>query len=154
METQDTNTDPLQGGSPMPGATLAGDDQKPAGAQPSDGTQPPAEVVPPEEQKLTVIMNIAVIFLFFVSPLIGLLIATKDQPFLREQSRLALNGTITYAIFLFASFVLNVTVILSIIGIPLMGLALVLTLYGGIKGAIESSQGRFYRYPLSLNLVR
>ena len=99
-------------------------------------------------------MNIAVILLFFVSPLIGLLIATKDQPFLREQSRLALNGTITYAIFLFASFVLSVTVILSIIGIPLMGLALVLTLYGGIKGAIESSQGRFYRYPLSLNLLR
>ena len=146
METQDTNTE------------QSANDQTSAGVVPPAGMPPagmlPAGAVPPEEQKLTVIMNIAVILLFFVSPLIGLLIATKDQPFLREQSRLALNGTITYAIFLFASVVLSVTVILSIIGIPLMGLALVLTLYGGIKGAIESSQGRFYRYPLSLNPVR
>ena len=147
METQDTNTE------------QTANDQTSAGVVPPAG-MPPAEAVPhagvqpPEEQKLTVIMNIAVIFLFFVSPLIGLLIATKDQPFLREQSRLALNGTITYATFLFASFFLNVTVILSFIGIPLLGLVLVLTLYGGIKGAVESSQGRFYRYPLSLNLVR
>jgi hypothetical protein len=138
METQDTNTEPL------PEPTFAGGNST---------VQPPAGV-PPEEQKLAVIMNIAVIFLFFLSPLAGFLIATKEQPFLREQSRLALNGTITYAIFLFASFVLNVTVILSIIGIPLMGLALILTIYGAIKGAIERSQGRFYRYPLSLNLVR
>ena len=142
METQDTNTE------------QSANDQQSAGEQPSAGVLPPAGAVTPEEQNLTVIMNIAVIFLFFVSPLIGFLIATKDQPFLKEQSRLALNGTITYAIFLFASVVLNATVILSIIGIPLMGLALVLTLYGGIKGAIESSQGRFYRYPLSLNPVR
>ena len=147
METQDTNTE------------QSANDQQSAGEQPSAGVVPPAGMPPagavsPEEQKLTVIMNIAVILLFFVSPLIGFLIATKDQPFLKEQSRLALNGTITYAIFLFASVVLNATVILSIIGIPLMGLALVLTLYGGIKGAIESSQGRFYRYPLSLNPVR
>ncbi|UBU63623.1 DUF4870 domain-containing protein [Acidithiobacillus ferrooxidans] len=136
METQETNADPL-----------ANDPQNQAAAQ-----QMP-QVPGSEEQKLAVIMNIAVIFFFFVSPLVGFLIATKDQPFLKEQSRLALNGTITYAIFLFASFVLNATVILSIIGIPLMGLALVLTLYGGIKGAVESSHGRFYRYPLSLNPV-
>ena len=141
METPDTNTEQSAGEQPSAGVV------PPAG-------MPPAGAVSPEEQKLTVIMNIAVILLFFVSPLIGFLIATKDHPFLKEQSRLALNGTITYAIFLFASVVLNATVILSIIGIPLMGLALVLTLYGGIKGAIESSQGRFYRYPLSLNPVR
>ncbi|MBU2764683.1 DUF4870 domain-containing protein [Acidithiobacillus ferrivorans] len=107
----------------------------------------------PEEQKLAVIMNIAVIFLFFVSPLVGFLIADKKQTFLKEQSRLALNGTITYTLFLVASFFLNITVILSIIGIPLMALALVLTLYGGITGAFESSHGRLYRYPMSLNLV-
>ena len=142
METPDTNTE------------QSANDQQSAGVLPPVGAVPDAGVQPPEEQKLTVIMNIAVIFLFFVSPFIGFLIATKDQPFLKEQSRLALNGTITYAIFLFASFVLSVTVILSIIGIPLMGLALVLTLYGGIKGGVESSHGRFYRYPLSLNLLR
>ncbi|MDA8114859.1 MAG: DUF4870 domain-containing protein [Acidithiobacillus sp.] len=142
METPDTNTE------------QSANDQQSAGVLPPVGAVPDAGVQPPEEQKLTVIMNIAVIFLFFVSPLIGFLIATKDQTFLKEQSRLALNGTITYAIFLFASFVLSVTVILSIIGIPLMGLALVLTLYGGIKGGVESSHGRFYRYPLGLNLLR
>lgn len=108
----------------------------------------------PEEQNLAVIMNIAVIFFFFVSPLVGFLIAGKEQPFLKEQSRLALNGTITYAIFLAASFVLNVTVVLSVIGVPLLVLAMILNLYGGIKGGVESSHGRFYRYPMSLNLVR
>ena len=109
--------------------------------------------VAPEEQQRAVIMKIAVMFLFFVSPLVGFLIASKEQPFLKEQSRLALNGTITYTIFLVAAFFLNITVILSIIGIPLMALALVLTFYGGIKGAVESSHGRLYRYPMSLNLV-
>ena len=142
MATHDTNTE------------QSANDQQSAGVVSHAGVQPHAGVHPPEEQKLTVIMNIAVLFLFFVSPLIGFLIAIKDQPFLKEWSRLALNGTITYAIFLFASFLLNVMVILSFIGIPLMGLALVLTLYGGIKGGVESSHGRLYRYPMSLNLVR
>ena len=147
METPDTNTEQSANDQTSAGVV-------PPAEMPPAGAVPHAGVQPPEERKLTVIMNIAVIFLFFVSPLIGFLIATKDQPFLKEQSRLALNGTITYAIFLFASVVLNATVILSIIGIPLMGLALVLTLYGGIKGAVESSHGRLYRYPMSLNLVR
>jgi uncharacterized Tic20 family protein len=152
---QDTQSLP----EPRDGEQPLAEMQPPAGGQPPAGVHPPAGnspvgAVPPEEQKLTVIMNIAVIVLFFVSPLIGFLIATKDQPFLKEQSRLALNGTITYALFLFASLVLNATVILSIIGIPLMGLALILTLYGSIKGAVESSKGQFYRYPLSMNLVR
>lgn len=109
--------------------------------------------IPPEEQKAATIMNIAVILFFFISPLVGFLIASKEQTFLKEQSRLALNGTITYTLFLVASFVLNITVILSFIGIPLLIAAFICTLYGGIKGAVESSHGRLYAYPLSLNLV-
>ena len=153
METQNSqNTDTQRStqGADQPGAAPSqGADQTAAGLP---GASLPA--AGPEEQKRAVIMSLAVIFLFFVSPLAGFLIATGEQPFLKEQSRLALNGTITYGLFLMASFVLNVTVILSIIGIPLMALAFVLTLYGGIKGAVESSHGRLYRYPMSLNLVR
>ena len=143
METQNSQNTDTQSSSP--GAAPSQDADQTAAGLPAAG---------PEKQKRAVIMSLAVIFLFFVSPLAGFLIATGDQPFLKEQSRLALNGTITYALFLMASFVLNVTVILSIIGIPLMALAFVLTLYGGIKGAVDSSHGRLYRYPMSLNLVR
>ncbi len=106
--------------------------------------------IPQDEKNLTVIMEIGVIFLFILSPLIGYLIATEKQTFLKEQSKNALNAMIGYLILLIISTVLSATVILGIIGVPLLIVVGALTLYGGIKGAMESSEGRLFVYPLTM----
>jgi uncharacterized Tic20 family protein len=108
------------------------------------------QTIPENEKNLAVFMQVGVIFFFVLSPLVGYLIANEQQGFLKEQSKLALNGCINYLVFSIAGFLLSSTVILGIIGVPILIGVGILTLYAAIKGAMESSNCRLFSYPLTL----
>ena len=106
-----------------------------------------------EERNYAVIMSIGVLFFLFLSPLLGMLLA-GDRPFLRAQSKKALNGTIAYALAMLAATLLNMTFVLAVLGLPILLLTVIVTLFAGIKGAMASSKGELYNYPFSPHLIK
>lgn len=106
-----------------------------------------------QENNLSILVDILSLFFGFIPPLIVYLFI-KDQPFLREQTRLVLNASIIYTILFVISAALNATVILMIIGVPLGLFVAVLAIFSLIKAAIENSNGRIYHLPLIPNIIK
>lgn len=106
-----------------------------------------------DENNLAILMDILAIFAGFLSPLIFFL-TMKDKPFLHEQSRKVLNATIVYTITLIIGTILNATIVLAIIGLPLILAVGVLALYSLIMAAIKNSNGEIYSLPFIPNLIK
>ena len=91
-----------------------------------------------------------VVALAFLGPLLVLLLKGNDSPFVRRQAAESLNFQLTILIAGIVSGVL-IVVGIGLLLLPLVGLAwLVFT----ILGAVKASGGEYYRYPLSLRMVR
>ncbi len=92
----------------------------------------------------------------FVGPLVIWLMKRETMPFVDDQGKEALNFNLTVAIValglvLLTVFTLGIGIILTGPLFALLGLAwLVLT----IMAAVRSSEGKPYRYPLALRLIR
>ncbi len=73
----------------------------------------------------------------------------KDESFIADQGKEALNFQITVTLAVFACLLLSLIVI-GMLLLPIVGLAaLVLTIIGGVK----ANGGERYRYPFALRLV-
>lgn len=85
-----------------------------------------------------------------LGPLIVWQLKRESDPFVDAQGKEALNFQITVALAMFVSFLL----MLVVIGFFLLGLvclaALVLTIIAGIK----ANEGKAYRYPFCLRLIK
>lgn len=106
-----------------------------------------------EEKNLAIILDIASIFVLIIPALIVYLIA-GDKPFLKEQAKYILNGTIFYAIAFLISFILNATVVLAIIGIPLGVIALIGLAVELIMGAVSNSKGELFKFHFMPQLIK
>jgi len=91
---------------------------------------------------------------FVVGPLIVWLLKRDDSPFIREEAREALNFNISVAIYYACAALLCITIIL----IPLVWiLAILLHIFHVVcivVGGVRAYEGRPFRYPLNLNLVK
>jgi uncharacterized Tic20 family protein len=88
-----------------------------------------------------------------VGPLIVWMAKRDTCPFVADQAKEALNFQITVTIIGIAAVIMCFTVILAIIGIPIL---IVLHLYQivcMIVAAIKANDGVAFRYPLTLRLV-
>ena len=109
-----------------------------------------------DDQMMGMLAHLLSIFLGFLGPLIIWLIKKDTSPFVDDQGKEALNFNITVAIACFALVLLSIVTIGIglIIAIPawiVIGIGwLVLT----IIAAVKSSNGEFYRYPMTLRLVK
>lgn len=91
---------------------------------------------------------------FIVGPLIVWLWKRDTGPFVGEEAREALNFNISIAIYYAAAGLLCVTIILIPIALMLMGLIHAFHLICIIFGGLKASDGRPFRYPLNLRLVK
>lgn len=96
---------------------------------------------------------VSVGWLSFVGPLI-IYVAKKDSsPFVRNAAAGAFNFALSMAIASIVGLVLTVTVVLAVIGIPLMVVGAVLPIVLGIIGAVKASKGEAYTYPFQLKVL-
>jgi uncharacterized protein len=90
----------------------------------------------------------------FVGPLVIWLLK-RDQPFVNEHGREALNFNISLLIYVVVLVILTVlTLGLFVVVLIPLGLAIaVLWLIFLIQGAMRASRGELYRYPLTIRLI-
>ena len=102
----------------------------------------------PQTEKAWAIAShlLAIPFEFF-APLIGYLLFNGKDPFISHHVRESLNFGITM---LLAVFVL----LISIIGWLLLWLPPVIWIIFRIIAAFKTSQGEFYKYPLTIRIVK
>jgi len=85
-----------------------------------------------------------------LAPLIIWLIKKEEIPFVEDQAKEVLNFQISMTIYMIGSFIL----FLLLIGIPIfIGLGIfnvIITIVAGIK----ANDGKAYRYPINLRLVK
>lgn len=99
---------------------------------------------------LSALTGLIIPFGTLLGPLIVWQLKKNEMPFVDDQGKEALNFQITVAIALLACMALMV-VLIGFLLLPVVGIgALVFTIIGGIK----ANEGRPYRYPFALRLVK
>ncbi len=120
---------------------------------------PPASEAPPagdvagttkDEQTMAMLAHLLGIFLGFLGPLIIWLIKKDESDFVEDQAREALNFQITVLIALFAAGLS----IFAVIGCVLTPGVVVANIVFCILAAMTANDGRTYRYPLTLRLIK
>ena len=106
-------------------------------------------LIPPtsDEKTIALLSHILTLVASFVAPLIIYLIKKDESTFIAAHAKESLNFQITLAI---VSFVL----IISLIGIFLLWIVAILALILVIVATIRASEGKLYRYPLTLRLIK
>jgi hypothetical protein len=92
----------------------------------------------------------AYVALGFIAPLIVLLLRGNQSPFVRRHAVESLNFHIFVAVLSVIAFVL----VFVGIGIVLLALLGLYYLIGVIMGTVAASQGREFRYPVTVRLIR
>ena len=85
-----------------------------------------------------------------VPPLVVLLVRGQDSPFVRQQSKSALNFQLSMTIYWIVTITLMFVLIGFLFVIPLALLELICL----IIGAVKSSEGKAFRYPVAIPFVR
>jgi uncharacterized Tic20 family protein len=89
-----------------------------------------------------------------LGPLIVWLSKRDGNPFVDDQAKEALNFQISITIYVIAAVVMCLTVVLAIIGIPILIAVHAFQIVCIIIAAIKASDGVAFRYPLSLRLIK
>lgn len=116
----------------------------------------PLQQVPKEERQWAAFTHLAGLFVLILPPLGGILgpmilwiLKKDDMPFVREQGREAINFQITMLLAVLVSGAL----ILVLIGMVLLPVVIVIDFVLILAATLSASEGRAYRYPLTLRLI-
>lgn len=112
------------------------------------GTQE-APIVPPtsDEKTMALLSHVLTLVFPFLAPLIIFLIKKDESAFIAAHAKESLNFQITLLLIV---ILLCVTVV-GIIGLPVVGIAdLVLV----IVATVRASEGKLYKYPFALRLIK
>jgi len=108
------------------------------------GTKPPSESI-----TMALLAHLLGIFTSFVGPLVIWLVK-KEDPFVNDQAKEALNFQITICI----GYAIGTILVCFVIGYFIwLGLWVVSIIFG-VMGTIAASKGERYRYPWSLRLIQ
>lgn len=116
------------------------------GGEATSVTAPPSK----DDTNMALLAHLLVIFTWFIGPLIVWLIKKEQGGFVEEQSREALNFSLTMTLALVASYIL----MLALIGFILAPIVCLLVLIFPIIAAVKSSSGTSYRYPLTIRMIK
>ena len=86
----------------------------------------------------------------FLAPLIIWLIKKEELPFVEDQGKEVLNFQISMTIYLLISGILCII----LIGIPILIGLVIFCFIITIIAAISANDGKFYRYPINLRLIK
>ena len=118
------------------------------------------ELVNKEERTWAIIAHLSAFTIYFTAighllgPLIVWLAKREGRPFIDDQAREALNFQITVTLIGLAALVMCFTVVLAIVGIPILVCLHIYQIVFMIIAAIKASDGVAYRYPLTLRLIK
>lgn len=87
--------------------------------------------------------------LCFMVPLVMWLMKKDQSPEIDAHGKAAINFQISIAIYWLVGAVLTFV----IVGIFVLIAVYILAIVGAVKGAIDASNGKLYKYPLSLRLI-
>ena len=106
-------------------------------------------IVPPtsDEKTMAILSHILTLVGGFIAPLVIYLIKKDESSFIAAHAKESLNFQITITI---ACIVLAIT----IIGILLIWVVLLAALILVIIATIRASEGKLYRYPLTIRLIK
>jgi uncharacterized Tic20 family protein len=106
---------------------------------------------------LSALAGLIIPFGNLLGPLVVWMMKRDTMPFVADQGKEALNFQITVSVLCVILLILGVVLSVIVIGVlffPLVGLiglaALVLSVIGGIK----ANEGKAYRYPFSVRLIK
>ena len=99
-----------------------------------------------DERTIAILVHILSIFFWLIPALVIYLVKKDDSPFVGGHAREALNFQITITI-------VYVLLLISIVGWLLLWLPWVVQLVACIMGAVNASDRKPYRYPLTIRLV-
>jgi len=88
--------------------------------------------------------------LSFIGPLIIWLLKKDESKFIDDNGKEALNFQITIAL----AYVVSMFLMFVVIGILLMPVVMILWFVFTIIGAVKTSEGKSYRYPLTIRLLK
>ena len=87
---------------------------------------------------------------FLLGPLVAWLVKREDHPFIDDQGKEAVNFQIT----MFLALIVSVPFLLIVVGILMMIVIGILMVVFPIVGAIQASDGKAYRYPLTIRFIQ
>ncbi|MFT3703378.1 MAG: DUF4870 domain-containing protein [Agriterribacter sp.] len=112
------------------------------------GTEGIPDIPPTSDEKtMALLSHILAIITWFIAPLIIYLIKKDESKFVAQHARESLNFQITLCI---AFIVLAIT----IIGLAFWWIVWMLSVILDIVATIKASEGKEYRYPLSIRLIK
>ena len=112
------------------------------------GTENQPMVTPTSDEKTMAVLSHALtLAVGFLAPLIIYLVKKDESGFVRDHAKESLNFQITV-------FIVLVGLFITIIGILLMWLVGILALVFVILASIKTSEGKMYRYPFTLRLIK
>ena len=99
---------------------------------------------------MALLSHILTIVAGFVAPLVIYLIKKDESPYVRKHAVESLNFQISVAIYAFASFIL----MFVLIGIFTMIAVGIMAIVCAIIATVKANEGQFFKYPLTIRLVK
>ncbi len=112
-------------------------------------SQAPVSAPSQDSKNIALLMWLGTIFFSFVPSLVIYLIKT-DDPYLADQSKEALNWSIT----LFIGSVIGGILCLILIGFLILGALWILNLVFCILGVLATNNGQHFRVPFAIRLIK
>lgn len=112
------------------------------------GTDSDPVILPTSDEKTMAILSHALTFVAgFLAPLIIYLIKKDESSYIAHHAKESLNFQITV-------FIIIIGLVITIIGILLVWVIGILALILVIIASIKASEGKLYRYPFSIRLIK
>ena len=115
------------------------------------GSEEPSVYTPTSDEKtMALLSHLLAIFFGFIPPLVIWLIKKDESKFVSEHAKESLNFQITLAI----ATIISAILIFILIGIFLIWAIQIVRIVLCIVATIKTNEGKMYRYPLTLRLIK
>ncbi len=115
------------------------------------GTEEPALYTPTNDEKsMGMLSHLLAIFFGFLAPLIIYLIKKDESKYVGEQAKESLNFQLTMMI----AYIICFFLMFILIGIFLMVILHVFRLVVCIIATIKANEGKMYRYPFTIRIIK
>lgn len=112
------------------------------------GTDTEPVIMPTSDEKtMAILAHVLTLVCGFIAPLIIYLIKKDESSFITQHAKESLNFQITMLLIVIALFI-------TLIGILLVWIVGILSLVLVIVATIKASEGKLYKYPFSLKLIK
>jgi uncharacterized Tic20 family protein len=110
----------------------------------------PAYTPTSDEKTMALLSHILTLIGGFVAPLIIYLVKKDESKFIEDHAKESLNFQITLCI----AFIVSAILIIVLIGIFLIWILSIMALILVIIATLRASEGKIYRYPFNIRLIK